>query len=139
VIDRERLRVRLLDVLAVFVPRDVAEEDHRLEGWLDRLMEADLEPAEVERLNARVAELKVAFDLEKDAYRDLEQELGEARDALRFRLQRDAHIVSVEAAVADYRRRFAALTALCQDAERRRAYVVARPKVEAILAGVSGR
>jgi hypothetical protein len=105
-IDRDVLRIRLLDVLAVFGPRHVWEADHRVRYWVDRLMEADRpddgsEKAaavlEVERLRRRVAELEVAFDLERHVVADLEAEDRELETELRKRLQRDAHVVAVEA------------------------------------------
>jgi hypothetical protein len=75
-VDREALRVRLLDILSAFAPRRVWEADHRVRYWLDRLMEADRpddgsEKAaavlEVERLRRRVAELETAFDLLRES------------------------------------------------------------------------
>jgi hypothetical protein len=106
VIDRDVLRVRLLDILSLFAPRRGWEVDHRVRYWLDRLMEAERPDdgsaksapvLEVERLRRRVAELELAFDLERHVVAELEAEDRELERALRERLQRDAHVVAVEA------------------------------------------
>ena len=52
--------------------------------------------AEVVRLKRRVAELELAFDMEKGVERELEAEAIDLEDRLRARLQRDAHVVAVE-------------------------------------------
>lgn len=111
-IDRERLRIRLLDILGLMAPRDGWENDHRIERWLDSLMEADLEPREVERLERRVVELKLAFDLEKGVERELEADAMHLEDALRARMARDVHVIAIEAERDDLRRKIEAVRAL---------------------------
>jgi hypothetical protein len=124
VIDREVLRVRLLDVLSTFGPRRVFDEDRRVGYWMDRLMEADrpddgsekaVAVLEVERLRRRVAELEVAFDLERHVVADLEAEDRELEGELRRRLQRDAHVVAVEAERDALRARLVAVMAVTSD------------------------
>lgn len=159
-IDREALRVRLLDVLATFAPRHAWDHDRRVDYWTDRLMEADrpgevgevltrgelesllsvtrysrgkrwaterladavlllVKPdPEVEALRRRVAELEVALGLMDDAERDAEDELHEVERALHDRLQRDAHVVAVEAERDDLRRKVERVLALVEDSER---------------------
>lgn len=93
-VDREALRVRLIDILATFGPRrswDGPGGQRRVDYWLDRLMEADRPDdgsppstwqEETERLRRRVAELEVAYDLRLEDLEDLEAE----RDGLWRRL-----------------------------------------------------
>lgn len=120
-IDEEVLRVRLVDILATFAPRRTWEASPRVRYWMDRLMEAERpddgseKPAvvlEVEGLRRRVAELEVAFDLERHVVAELEDEDRRLEEALLERLQRDAHVVAVTAERDALRARVGAVSAL---------------------------
>lgn len=56
-IDRDHLRMRLLDILGALNLREIWEVDHRLDRWLDWLMEADRPSEAGGALDRRALEL----------------------------------------------------------------------------------